>query len=64
MYSVKVNDADKLNKIDPEPDNSATERKLDLERRSTQLCPRFKRRLVKNSIFSVPEKRKQALASL
>ena len=23
MYSVKVNDADKLNKIDPEPDNSA-----------------------------------------
>ena len=23
MYSIKVNDADKLNKIDPEPDTSA-----------------------------------------
>ena len=34
MYSVKVNDAEKLNHIDPEPKNSASalERKIDLQK--------------------------------
>lgn len=31
MYSVRVSDAEKLNKINPEHDNSAKERKLDLQ---------------------------------
>ena len=56
--SVYVNEADKLNKIDPEHDNSAKKKKLELHKRSTTLCQKFEKNLIKKSIFEAPEKRK------